>query len=481
MEFPAWFDHTHGEIIPIRIPADGLLLALISPPTQGSSFAAVFSPEQCKQTLEFAPAWLNSLPGKNHAEVVFRLIGNEIHFQKFSEVLKKVGLKEGTHVPFASAPYPEIHFLPSQGRLRAEKQSQSKRKTRVMVVDDSETIRKLLFKIFSEDPELECVAAVANPMDAEAAIQKYRPDVITLDIHMPQMDGVTLLRRFLPQYKIPTVMITALSLEDGSLVLDALEAGAVDYVQKPSMSELPVLAPLIREKIKDATSAQLRSSGILPSGTLRQRSSTGTLERIDSSFLIAIGSSTGGTEALRELFSDLPDQIPPIVVVQHIPPVFSKAFADRLNGLFRFEVKEAQDGDAVLPNRVLIAPGGKQMKIQARGSGLVTVIEDSPPVNRHKPSVDVLFDSIALLKRKNVVAGILTGMGTDGAKGLLKLKQAGARTFAQDETTSVVYGMPKEAAKLGAAEQILPLDRIADALMRCCSKFNDKGHAKNAS
>ena len=197
---------------------------------------------------------------------------------------------------------------------------------------------------------------------------------------------------------------------------------------------------------------------------------------VDFSFLIGIGSSTGGTEALKTVLTQLPEKIPPILIVQHIPPVFSKAFAERMNQLCPFEVKEAEDGESVTENKVLIAPGGRQMKVGLRNSLLHVIIDDSAPVNRHKPSVDVLFDSIALLQRKKVVAAILTGMGTDGAKGLLKLRHGGARTFAQDEATSVVYGMPKEAAKLGGVEKIISLDQVASNLLKACA-FKKRNNA----
>jgi len=359
-----------------------------------------------------------------------------------------------------------VYVFPCEGKLRKLKAALPSRTLKVLVVDDSETIRNLLSKVISSDPLLECVGTVAMPSLVEAAIERYKPDVLTLDIHMPEMNGVELLKKLMPKYRLPALMISSLSIEDGTLVLDALEAGAVDYIQKPSFEELKVVAPLICEKIKSAASANVKTKAIRRVSLANQA--------MDSQRPVLIGSSTGGTEALREILTALPKQIPPIVIVQHIPPIFSKAFADRLNLLCEFEVKEAVDGDAVIPNRVLIAPGGMQMSLREASGTLFVKIENSAPVNRHKPSVDVLFDSAVKIKSRKFVAGILTGMGADGARGLLALRSAGARTFAQNEATCVVYGMPREAVKLNAAEKIVALDDIAAQLVSFCQETKRK-------
>jgi two-component system chemotaxis response regulator CheB len=247
------------------------------------------------------------------------------------------------------------------------------RKKRVLIVDDSATIRKLLTSIFSESPDLEVVGAVEKPSLVEETILKVHPDVITLDIHMPEMDGVTLLSHLYPKFQIPTVMITSVSKEEGPLVLNALEAGAVDYIQKPTLHELPIMAPQILEKVKIAAHSKrrkiVRAASAVPS--LSQSSVT-----LDHRRIIAIGSSTGGTEALKEILIRMPKSIPPIVVVQHIPPVFSAALAKRLDDLCPFAVKEAEDGDILIPNQVLIAPGGKQMKVKQTGSEYLIQITD---------------------------------------------------------------------------------------------------------
>lgn len=329
---------------------------------------------------------------------------------------------------------------------------------KVLVVDDSATIRQLLRQILSADPELELVAEAARPSEVEGLIEKHKPDVITLDIHMPEMDGVTLLKKIFPKYGIPTVMISSISREEGTTVLQALESGAVDYVQKPSTKEMAVVAPEIRERVKTAA-----SSTRAVKRQIRKAQSRGG---VDAGCVVLLGSSTGGTEALRHVFCAMPAQIPPTLVVQHIPAVFSAAFASRLNDLCPFEVKEAADGDEVKANRVLIAPGGKQMGLARKGKSLIVRITDDAPVNRHKPSVDYLFKTAADLQLPSLVAAVLTGMGADGARQLKVLRDRGARTIAQDEASSVVYGMPREAKAMGGAEFVESLDGIADLILK---------------
>lgn len=334
------------------------------------------------------------------------------------------------------------------------------RALRVMIVDDSKTIRDLLKRILSEDPGLEICGLAASAEEATELLPRVRPDVVTLDINMPGQSGVEWLEATLPRHAVPTVMISSLQLREGNEVFRALELGAVDYIQKPTLSELPVVGPLIREKVKEAASAKVFQRR---AGPVVRRVSSGD---VDMRTILAIGASTGGTEALKAFMCGLPEEIPPTVIVQHIPPVFSKAFADRLNEMCPFEVKEAEDGDELRPSRVLIAPGGRQMKLHAvRGGGYCVRITDDPPMNRHKPSVDYLFHSVADLIGKNCVGVILTGMGADGAKGLLELRQKGARTLAQDEATSVVYGMPKAAFEMGAVEKVVPLDEMAHEVL----------------
>jgi two-component system chemotaxis response regulator CheB len=339
------------------------------------------------------------------------------------------------------------------------------RKLRALIVDDSKTIRTLLEKILSADAGIEVVGSTDRPSAALKLISDLKPDVITLDLEMPEKDGVAFLKEYLPRFPIPTVMVSAISREEGPRILEALEAGAVDYVQKPTSRELRELAPLLIEKVKAAGGA--RVAPVLSRGRVAP---TPKVVGLDPSALIAIGSSTGGTEALRILLTRLPAEIPPIVITQHIPAIFSKAFADRMNTLCPFEVCEAVDGMEVLPGHVYIAPGGKQMRINGRKSGRIYIeVNDSAPVNRHKPSVDYLFDSVAEVCGRMGVGVILTGMGADGAEGLLRMKKAGARTIAQNEETCAVFGMPREAIVLGAADEILGISEIPEKLIQWLS------------
>ncbi len=362
----------------------------------------------------------------------------------------------------------QLYFYPNENRIRLL-QSEKQKPIRVLIVDDSSTIRKVLKNLLSKDPTIEVVAEAGLPSQVDALIQQHKPDVITMDIHMPEMDGVQLLKILMPKYSIPTVMVTALSMEDGPLVLDALANGAVDYLQKPGKDDFATAGDVIIEKVKSA--AKAKNIRAIPNFIGQKVSGS---EFFDTNQLIAIGSSTGGTEALRVVLQNLPKNIPPILIVQHIPPVFSKALAERLNTLCDFEVKEAQEGDIVQPGRVLIAPGGKQMKIKRVGSECKIIITDEAPVNRHKPSVDVLFQSVAKEWRGKSIGVILTGMGSDGAKGLLEMKQANSATIAQNEESCVVYGMPREAVKLGAADKVIHLNQIAKHLGELLNRNSKK-------
>jgi two-component system chemotaxis response regulator CheB len=445
-------------------------------------------PEAFKAWLQTHAPAQSGPSGSPVSDSEFRILYRTAEFQWLAEVLRSMGVREGKSVelPLHSANAITVQILHLEGRIRVAKgalevserlartttstkpaadSTLPQRKLKVLVVDDSVTIRRILRTIVESDPALECCGIVESPSQALQALEQNTPDVITLDIHMPEMDGVMLLKQILAKKFIPTIMISALAPEDGTYVLDALEAGAVDYIQKPSTSEVKSLAPLICEKIKAAASvkAEKRLRQKRPPQT-RPDLAQGPLE-IDESCLIAIGSSTGGTEALRAILTQLPKKIPPIVIVQHIPAGFSKSFADRMNQLCQFRVKEAENGEWVEPGKVLIAAGSRQMKLIEVAQRLQVVIDDSPPVNRHRPSVDYLFDSIAVLQGRRVVGAILTGMGADGARGLLKLRQMGARTLAQDEATSIVYGMPKEALRMGGAEESVPLDDIASRLL----------------
>lgn len=357
----------------------------------------------------------------------------------------------------------KIYFYTESGRLRVAKMDSTdpeldskiipKKKVRVLIVDDSKTIRELLSKILNSD-EIEVVGQASCAAEAEVLIDKVLPDVITLDIHMPGMDGVTFLETYLSRRLIPTVMISSININESGLVMKALELGAVDYIQKPTLNELPLQTNFIREKILTAASIKVSRRKVIEH---IPKKSISYLSSNEKEKIIAIGASTGGTEAIKAVLQNLPANIPPILIVQHIPPVFSTAFSNRLNELCPFEVREARDGDEVIPGRVLIAPGDFQMElIHENGRRKVRVFEGEK-VNRHRPSVDVLFNSVAKLEGNNAVGVILTGMGNDGASGLLQMKKAGACTIGQDEFSSVVYGMPKAAFQMNAISQVSSL------------------------
>lgn len=360
----------------------------------------------------------------------------------------------------------EVMFLPVLNKVRVSKEASKTvvsairpNKFKILIVDDSKTIRNILSRIFSSDSMFEVCAMAEKPSEVEALILKHKPDVITLDIHMPEMDGVALLKIIAPKYNIPTVMISSISMAEGPMVLEALENGAVDYIQKPELSEIEKVTPLIIEKVKTAAMANLSKNSNKRSAKVPQ---TKLMSNLNS--LIVLGSSTGGTEAIREILLGLPNEIPPMLIVQHIPAVFSAAFAKRMNDLCPFEVKEAENGDEVRTNRVLIAPGGQQMKFIYKNGKATVEINDDEPVNRFKPSVDYMFMSVAKNLYTHTVAIILTGMGKDGARGMLELRNLGVRTIAQDEFTSVVFGMPKEAIAIGGAEYVEPLGEIAERI-----------------
>lgn len=332
------------------------------------------------------------------------------------------------------------------------------KKIRVLVVDDSLVFREFLARGISSDPAIEVVAKSADAFDARDRIIEFRPDVMTCDIHMPKMDGIEFIKRLLPQYPLPVIVVSTVS----EAVLDALDAGAVEFVVKPSHEFQKSAEEFIREliyKIKIASVANLKVS---PAPAARK---TGAKACPDNGMLIAIGASTGGTEAIYGLLKNLPAEIPGIVVVQHIPPVFSALFAQRLNAQTAFEVKEAQSGDLIKPGRVLLAPGNLQMSVRRESGGYKVECRAGERVNGHCPSVDVLFHSVAEQAGKHAVGVILTGMGSDGAKGLLQMRRAGARTIGQDEASSVVYGMPRMAYSIGAVERQADLREIPELLM----------------
>jgi len=332
----------------------------------------------------------------------------------------------------------------------------------VLIVDDSALVRKLLSAILSEDPEIRVVGTAKDPYDAREQIKALSPNVITLDVEMPKMDGITFLRNLMRLRPTPVVMVSSLTEANADVTMAALEAGAVDYVEKPKVGVADGLTAMAEElctKVKTAARARLRPLGKPLPTVVKAAVSLQTTDRI-----VAIGASTGGTEAIAEILAELPPTCPAVLITQHIPMQFSRRFAERLDKLSQLSVSEATDGQAVLLGHAYVAPGDQHMRLERSGAKYYARLSQDPPINRHRPAVDALFESVASQAGKNSLGVILTGMGADGAEGLLTLKNTGARTIAQDRETSVVWGMPGEAVKRGAAHETLPLSVIAQRI-----------------
>lgn len=355
-----------------------------------------------------------------------------------------------------------------------------KKKIKVLVVDDSAVVRQVMRDILESDPAIEVIDTAGDPFIAAEKISKEIPDVITLDVEMPRMDGITFLQKIMSQHPIPVVMCSSLTAEGAETTLRALEYGAVDIITKPKIgihqfieeskiricdsvkaaAQAKVVSLSMKKRMKP--SAKLTADAIMPrpAGNAMLR----TTEKI-----VAVGASTGGTEALRIFLEAIPEDSPGIVIVQHMPENFTKAFATRLDGLCSIEVKEAEDNDTIHRGRALIAPGNKHMLVKRSGARYYVEIKEGPLVSRHRPSVDVLFRSAAQFAGVNTVGVIMTGMGDDGAQGMREMKEAGAYNIAQDEKSCVVFGMPNEAIKLGVVDEVLPLGSIAEAVLRECA------------
>ncbi|HXJ38527.1 MAG TPA: chemotaxis response regulator protein-glutamate methylesterase [Bryobacteraceae bacterium] len=340
------------------------------------------------------------------------------------------------------------------------------KKIRVLIVDDSALVRRILTECLAGQPDLEVVGAAADPYIARDMIVELQPDVLTLDLEMPRMDGLTFLRKLMRFRPMPVIVISSLAQASCATALRALEEGAVDTLGKPAGPySVGDLRTMLADRIRAAAKARVRlpaAQGEAPASPVAPP----RVAALRSTHVIAIGASTGGTEAIRQVLEQFPANIPGVVITQHIPAGFSKAFSERLNHLCRMEVKEAADGDELYPGRVLVAPGGFHMMLRRAGSGYRVAVQEGPRVCYQRPSVDVLFRSVAEAAGPNAVGALLTGMGSDGATGLSQIRQSGAPTIAQDEDTCVVFGMPREAIRLGAAAQVLPLQQIAPAILR---------------
>ena len=343
------------------------------------------------------------------------------------------------------------------------------RKIRVLVVDDSALVRDILTQGLSLDPGIEVVGSAQDPFFARDKIIELKPDVLTLDVEMPRMDGVQFLKLLMPQYPLPVVMVSSLTQKGKQITFDALEAGAVDFVSKPTSNisrGLNGMMVQLRTKVKIASTANVShwKSNREQLFKADARTSKALAESTDK--VIAIGASTGGTEAIRKVLESFPINTPGTVIVQHMPPGFTKLFAERLNKLVPMEVKEATSGDRIIPGRVLIAPGDLHMTVKRSGGHYEVICSEGEKVCGHMPSVDVLMHSVAKHVGKNAYGIMLTGMGRDGAEGMLAMRNSGARNIAQDENTSVVFGMPNEAHKYGGAEKLVPVNEIASTIIR---------------
>ena len=343
------------------------------------------------------------------------------------------------------------------------------KKITVVVIDDSALIRKLLSEIINSQPDMQAIGAAPDPLVAREMIRSLNPDVLTLDVEMPKMDGLDFLERLMRLRPMPVVMVSSLTERGSDATLRALELGAIDYVSKPKIDIVHGIqgyADEIAEKIRTAAAARLRPRPLPGVPRVGRALSALANHSISTEKLIIVGASTGGTEAIKEFLLDMPPDCPGILITQHMPEVFTKSFAARLDGLCRISVKEAEHGERVLPGHAYVAPGHSHLLLRRSGANYMTQLSDAEPVNRHRPSVDVLFRSAAEHAGRNAVGVILTGMGKDGALGMLAMKQAGAYNFAQDEASCVVFGMPKEAIVAGATDEVLPLRDIAPGVMR---------------
>ena len=346
-------------------------------------------------------------------------------------------------------------------------------KTRVVVVDDSALIRSLLKEIIDRQPDMQCVGVAADPLVAREVIRDTSPDVITLDVEMPRMDGIDFLGKLMRLRPTPVVMVSTLTERGADVTLRALELGAIDFVAKPKIGVadgMRLLADDITDKIRTASKAQIRRSATPTAGTeaaalARAPAVVNNLGRLSTEKLIFIGASTGGTEATKEVLLGLPADAPAVLITQHMPAGFTTSYAKRLDGLARIRVAEAVDGERVLPGHAYLAPGGFHLSVERSGANYIARVRDGEPVNRHKPSVEVLFESAARVVGPNAFGIMLTGMGADGAKAMRAMRDAGAYNLAQDEASCVVFGMPREAIAQGAVQEVLTLAQIAPHLL----------------
>ncbi|WP_322031776.1 chemotaxis response regulator protein-glutamate methylesterase [Paraburkholderia sp. J76] len=362
-------------------------------------------------------------------------------------------------------------------------------KIKVLCVDDSALIRSLMTEIINGQPDMTVVATAPDPLVARELIKQHNPDVLTLDVEMPRMDGLDFLEKLMRLRPMPVVMVSSLTERGNEITLRALELGAVDFVTKPKVGirdGMLEYSEKLADKVRAAARARVRAhhaspapaaGGAAHAQAAAQAASLAPMinnRLVSTEKLVIVGASTGGTEAIREVLQPLPPDAPAVLIAQHMPPGFTKSFAQRLNGLCRITVKEAEHGERVLPGHAYIAPGHAHLLLARSGANYIAHLSDDPPVNRHRPSVDVLFRSAALHAGKNAIGVILTGMGRDGAAGLLEMRQAGAYTLAQDEASCIVFGMPREAIAMGGADEIAPLADMSRRVMTRLASMGDR-------
>ena len=482
----------------------GLLATDISEKALATAVRGLYT----KDRLSTLPSKLRTKYFHKEVEGIFRasdLLRKEILFRKFNLISEQFPFKKPFHIifcrnvmiyfdqPTRDKLVSRFHEFPRARRVpvhrsfriaqaarqvapvqlhqaRRLQEEPMKKIIKVLIVDDSAFVRQVLSQGLSEDPNIDIIGTASDPYEARDKMVLKKPDVMTLDIEMPRMDGVEFLKAFMPQYPIPVVVVSALTEKGKRITLDALEAGAVDYVLKPKANLKDGLNSMLMElrtKIKIASTANVahwkykkQTAPHIARGSLKE-----TTDKV-----IAIGASTGGTEAIRKIITKFPTNTPGIVIVQHMPAGFTKTWSLRMNELCEMEVKEAEDNDRIFQGRILIAPGGYHMRVFRSGGEYRVSINPGAPVNGHCPSVNVLFESVAQFVGANAVGAILTGMGADGAEGLLAMKLAGARTIAQDEDTSIVFGMPREAIRIGAVDRVMPLQRIAEEIVTVLSE-----------
>lgn len=465
----ARFDHRSSFDLTLQSEIGAIFVASFSSAIEFQAIATLNSCEQhMSDIIEFVQ---ESLQGRKENGTELRVAGGSNSIILLEEKLGSLGLTVARKAVRDN--FFQIRYRSENSRLEISiddkpenstatlASSAGAEKIKILIIDDSASVTLLLKKVIETDANMKVIGTCALPSMVAEKIETLRPDVITMDIKMPEMDGPTLVKLIYPKYRIPIVMISSISREEGGQVLESLENGAVDYIQKPNLRPIAELAEIILPRLKavaaSKTSEDVKTKFIAP---------TKLSTHWNPNFVIAIGSSTGGVEALKRLLTNFPPNIPPTVIAHHIPAVFSEALANRLDSCVEFDVTEAKDGDILKPNHVYLAPGGRDLKIISRGSDLICQILEKDPNYHYHPSIDLLFDSVARQCGNRAIGILLTGMGRDGADGMVNLKNAGSWNIAQDESSSVVYGMPKAAFEMGGTHLVLHLDEIAKHIDR---------------